>query len=127
MIRIGPLNCGPRWRWSCLRPRSRLWRSDCASISSQPMTLTCLSQIVNHSATRQVAEVTWPRLWPGADYPPQEFRVNAMLSLTRIFLHNWHRFDHCVIDVKDSLYLAGHNGSGKSSLLDAIQLVLVAN
>src|SRR5690349_21536284 len=50
-----------------------------------------------------------------------------MLSLTRIFLHNWHRFDHCVIDVKDSLYLAGHNGSGKSSLLDAIQLVLVAN
>jgi uncharacterized protein YPO0396 len=50
-----------------------------------------------------------------------------MLSLTRIFLHNWHRFTHHVIDVEDSLYLAGHNGSGKSSVLDAIQLVLVAD
>ena len=50
-----------------------------------------------------------------------------MLALTRIFLHNWHRFNHHVIEVQDSLYLAGHNGSGKSSLLDAIQLVLVAN
>ena len=50
-----------------------------------------------------------------------------MLSLTRIFLHNWHRFHHHVIDVKDSLYLAGHNGSGKSTVLDAIQVVLVAD
>jgi uncharacterized protein YPO0396 len=50
-----------------------------------------------------------------------------MLSLTRIFLHNWHRFTHHLIDVEDSLYLAGHNGSGKSSVLDAIQLVLIAD
>jgi uncharacterized protein YPO0396 len=50
-----------------------------------------------------------------------------VLSLTRIFLHNWHRFSHHLIDVEDSLYLAGHNGSGKSSVLDAIQLVLVAD
>ncbi|HEY0734838.1 MAG TPA: SbcC/MukB-like Walker B domain-containing protein [Herpetosiphonaceae bacterium] len=50
-----------------------------------------------------------------------------MLSLTRIFLHNWHRFTHHVIDVEDSLYFAGHNGSGKSSVLDAIQLVLIAD
>lgn len=50
-----------------------------------------------------------------------------MLSLTRIFLHNWHRFHHHVIDVEDSLYLAGHNGSGKSSVLDALQVVLVAD
>jgi uncharacterized protein YPO0396 len=56
--------------------------------------------------------------------PPRE---GAILSLTRVFLHNWHRFNHRVIDVVDGLYLAGHNGSGKSSLLDAIQLVLVAN
>lgn len=32
-----------------------------------------------------------------------------------------------MIDVEDSLYLAGHNGSGKSSVLDAIQIVLVAD
>ncbi|MBI3942646.1 MAG: AAA family ATPase [Chloroflexi bacterium] len=50
-----------------------------------------------------------------------------MLSLTKIFLHNWHRFNHHVIDVEDSLYLAGHNGSGKSSVLDALQMVLVAD
>lgn len=50
-----------------------------------------------------------------------------MLSLTRILLHNWHRFHHNVIDVADSLYFTGHNGSGKSSILDALQLVLVAD
>ena len=50
-----------------------------------------------------------------------------MLSLTRIFLHNWHRFTHHIIDVEDSLYLAGHNGSGKSSVLDALQVVLIAD
>ncbi|MSP14338.1 MAG: hypothetical protein EXR62_15475 [Chloroflexi bacterium] len=50
-----------------------------------------------------------------------------MLSLTQIFLHNWHRFSHHVISVEDSLYLAGHNGSGKSSVLDALQMVLVAD
>lgn len=51
----------------------------------------------------------------------------SFLSLTRIFLHNWHRFQHDVIDVEDSLYLAGHNGSGKSSVLDALQVVLIAD
>lgn len=50
-----------------------------------------------------------------------------MLSLSRIFLYNWHRFHHHVIEVEDSLYLAGHNGSGKSTVLDAIQVVLVAD
>ena len=50
-----------------------------------------------------------------------------MLSLTRIFLYNWHRFDDHLLDVEDSLYLAGHNGSGKSSVLDAMQVVLIAD
>lgn len=50
-----------------------------------------------------------------------------MLTLTHIFLHNWHRFRHAVIPVEDSLYLAGHNGSGKSSVLDAIQVVLIGD
>ena len=50
-----------------------------------------------------------------------------MLTLTRIFLHNWHRFTHHVLDVQDSLYLAGHNGCGKSSILDALQVVLIAD
>ncbi len=50
-----------------------------------------------------------------------------MLSLAQIFLHNWHRFTHHRIDVQDGLYLAGHNGSGKSSVLDALQTVLIGN
>ncbi len=50
-----------------------------------------------------------------------------MIKLSRIFLYHWHRFDRHVLDVQDSLYLAGHNGSGKSSILDALQLVLVAD
>jgi uncharacterized protein YPO0396 len=50
-----------------------------------------------------------------------------MFSLTRIFLHNWHRFDHKLIEVEDSLYLAGANGTGKSSVLDAMQVVLIAD
>src|SRR5258708_3463914 len=49
------------------------------------------------------------------------------LTLTRLFLHHWHRFRPVVIEVDGSFYLAGHNGSGKSSVLDAIQLVLVAD
>lgn len=50
-----------------------------------------------------------------------------MLALTKIFLHNWHRFHHELILVEDSLYLAGHNGSGKSSILDALQVVLIGD
>jgi uncharacterized protein YPO0396 len=50
-----------------------------------------------------------------------------MLDLTCIFLHNWHRFKSVVIPVQDSLYLAGHNGSGKSTILDAMQVVLLAD
>lgn len=50
-----------------------------------------------------------------------------MLTLTQIFLHNWHRFYHHLIPVEDSLYLAGHNGSGKSSILDAMQVVLIGD
>ena len=57
----------------------------------------------------------------------QAMLPESFLSLTRIFLHNWHRFQHDVIEVEDSLYLAGHNGSGKSSVLDALQVVLIAD
>lgn len=50
-----------------------------------------------------------------------------MLLLTKVFLHNWHRFVECEIEVEESLYLAGHNGSGKSTVLDALQLILLAD
>jgi ABC-type uncharacterized transport system ATPase component len=35
--------------------------------------------------------------------------------------HQRDTFDHKVIEVEDSLYLAGANGAGKSSVLDAMQ------
>jgi uncharacterized protein YPO0396 len=49
------------------------------------------------------------------------------LSLTRIFLYNWHRFSNHVIPVTNDLYITGENGTGKSTILDALQLVLIGN
>lgn len=51
----------------------------------------------------------------------------SRLELTKIFLHNWHRFRSESISVQDGLYLAGHNASGKSTILDALQVVLLAD
>ena len=50
-----------------------------------------------------------------------------MLSLSKIFLYNWHRFKDHTLEVEDGLFLCGLNGSGKSSVLDALQMVLVAD
>ena len=50
-----------------------------------------------------------------------------MLSLTHIFLYNWHRFTSTTLEIEDSLYLTGLNGAGKSTILDAIQVVLLAD
>ncbi len=49
-----------------------------------------------------------------------------MLSLTRLFLHHWLRFNAQVIDVDGGLYLAGQDLDGLAAL-DAIQLALVAD
>lgn len=50
-----------------------------------------------------------------------------MKELTRIKLLNWHYFTNETIDIKGSVLFTGDNGSGKSTILDAIQYVLVAN
>lgn len=47
--------------------------------------------------------------------------------LTRIRLINWHYFTNETINVKGSLLFSGENASGKSTILDAIQLVLTTN
>lgn len=54
---------------------------------------------------------------------PATLNVDALED----FLHNWHRLHHHIIPVRDSLYFAGHNGSGKSSILDALQVVLIGD
>lgn len=50
-----------------------------------------------------------------------------MKKLTRIRLINWHYFTDHTLEVQDNLYLFGKNEAGKSSILDALQLVLVAD
>ena len=51
----------------------------------------------------------------------------TMKKLTRIKLVNWHYFGNETIDVNGSFLLSGENASGKSTILDAIQLILTNN
>ncbi|MCL6639255.1 MAG: AAA family ATPase, partial [Firmicutes bacterium] len=48
-------------------------------------------------------------------------------ELTRIRLINWHYFENETVEIKGSTLITGDNGSGKSTILDAIQYVLVAD
>jgi uncharacterized protein YPO0396 len=50
-----------------------------------------------------------------------------MKRLTRIKLVNWHYFCNETIDVSGSFLISGENASGKSTVLDAIQLILTTN
>jgi len=50
-----------------------------------------------------------------------------MKKLCRIRLINWHYFINETINVNGSFLISGENTSGKSTILDAIQLVLTTN
>jgi len=50
-----------------------------------------------------------------------------MITLERLRLVNWHNFDDEVIEIGNRCLLAGDNGSGKSTVIDAIQYVMAAN
>ncbi|MDR2433971.1 MAG: hypothetical protein LBD47_05340 [Treponema sp.] len=50
-----------------------------------------------------------------------------MITLERLRLVNWHNFEDMVIEIGNCCLLAGDNGSGKSTIIDAIQYVLAAN
>ena len=53
--------------------------------------------------------------------------VQTMKKLTKIKLINWHYFQNETINVDGSFLLCGENASGKSTILDAIQLVLTTS
>lgn len=56
-----------------------------------------------------------------------EVKTVMMKKLTRIRLINWHYFTNETINVSGSFLITGENTSGKSTILDAIQLVLTTN
>lgn len=48
-------------------------------------------------------------------------------KLTRIRLINWHAFSNETININGSCLITGENATGKSTILDAIQLILTTN
>lgn len=49
-----------------------------------------------------------------------------MKKITKMKLINWHQFHNQTIEITDNVMLTGENGTGKSTILDAIQFVLTA-
>jgi len=50
-----------------------------------------------------------------------------MITLERIRLINWHNFLDTTVEIGNRCLLAGDNGSGKSTIIDAVQYVIAAN
>ena len=49
-------------------------------------------------------------------------------AVTRIVLNNWHYIDAKVLTLHKNInFFTGHSGSGKSTVIDAMQIVLYAN
>lgn len=52
----------------------------------------------------------------------------AFKAVTRIVLNNWHYIDAKVLEMNRSInFFTGHSGSGKSTVIDALQILLYAN
>ena len=48
-----------------------------------------------------------------------------MKKITKLLLINWHYFEKQIIDFKDINFLTGKNSAGKSTIIDALQVVLL--
>ena len=55
-------------------------------------------------------------------------QAQAYKIFTKIGLNNWHYIDRKVLSLNESInFFTGHSGSGKSTVIDAMQIVLYAN
>ena len=49
-------------------------------------------------------------------------------ALSKICLNNWHYIDRKILSLSEGInFFTGHSGSGKSTVIDALQIVLYAN
>ena len=49
-------------------------------------------------------------------------------ALSKICLNNWHYIDKKILEMNEGInFFTGHSGSGKSTVIDAMQIVLYAN
>lgn len=48
-----------------------------------------------------------------------------MKRLTKLRLINWHYFSNTTVDLKDITFLTGPNGTGKSTIIDAMQILIL--
>lgn len=57
-----------------------------------------------------------------------ESNKQAFKAITRICLNNWHYIDAKILELNENInFFTGHSGSGKSTVIDAMQIVLYAN
>ena len=58
----------------------------------------------------------------------QKIANDRFLALSRICLNNWHYITKRTLSFNDEInFFTGHSGSGKSTVIDAMQIVLYAN
>lgn len=50
-----------------------------------------------------------------------------MILLDKLRLINWHYFLNVTADIKKITFLTGANGTGKSTIIDAMQLLLTGD
>ena len=50
-----------------------------------------------------------------------------MIKLIKLRLINWHYFTNTTVDIENITFLTGANGTGKSTIIDALQTVLLGD